>query len=424
MLLPMGGKAERYFVPAVIGFAPVVFARVTWAAVEPTPTQIVVLYTALPIVVAELFVIVVALRAGLVSWIRESRLPRPAVAAIAVWLLVTIGTSLFVAPSEPIAVRWTVHWIIHLAFGFSVACLACRSFRIRDLVVCYLAGFVLYALLFLVFVLTSWAVRTDWVGNLPAAIHIRHVGIYAAAMTGMSIGAMAGARGRLEWGWLIAIATIGFALGVWTGSRGMVLSVIAASVIAAILLPAMRRPAILAAVVFALAVGIAAVAWLPVPNSDMMGMSREVAATTQHEVTTGRVQIWINVIHAIAHRPILGYGPGQMPIVAPFGGMGQPHNFILQLVLDWGAVGLICFLVAAFFYMRRAFPVLRQDGEQLAAPFMGMLSLLALSMIDAAMFHVMPVSIFAACAGMVAASWIAQEGAAVRPGKAPRTTAG
>jgi hypothetical protein len=83
--------------------------------------------------------------------------------------------------------------------------------------------------------------------------------------------------------------------------------------------------------------------------------------------------------------------------------MGQPHNLILQILLDWGLAGFACIIVIAFYYVRRAWPELRSRGEELAAPFMGAVSLLLLSMLDAALFHVLPVAIFAACAGMMAA---------------------
>jgi len=405
----MGDKVERYFIPAIVGFAPVVFALTTWGAVQISPLQGLILLTALPVVVAELVVIVIALRSGMLSGLRRSPLPLATIIALGVWLAIGIGTSLFVAPAPAISIRWTLHWAIHLAFGFSVAYLAGRAFKIRDLVTFYLAGFVVYVVLFLIFVVTAWNLRTDWVFNLPAAIHIRHVGIYAAAMTGMGIGAMASERGRTAQASLIAVTTIGFALGAWSGSRGMLLSVSAATVLAAAVIPAMRRPRVLVTAALCLVVGILAIASLPVPDSHMWGLGREVAATTQHEVTTGRIQIWKNVIHAIARRPVFGYGRGQMPIVAPFFGMGQPHNYILQILLSSGVAGLACAVVVAFVYLRCALPVLRDQGERLAAPFTGMMSVLALSMIDAAMFHVMPVSIFAACAGMIASAWLPRE---------------
>lgn len=404
----MGDRFERYFIPAVVGFAPVVLAITTWGTVEVSPLQMLTLMTALPIVAAELVVIIIALRAGLLDAVRRNPLPPAAAIALGVWLAIAIGTALFVAPAPAIALPRTLQWLVNLAFGFSVAYLARSAFRIRDLVSCYLAGFAVYSVLFLIFVVTSWGIRTDWVHWLPAAIHIRHVGIYAAAMTGMSIGAMAQARSRPARASLIALTTIGFALGAWTGSRGMLLSVSAATVVAAVAIPEMRRPRILVTAALCLVVGIIAIAWLPVPDHQMWGFGREVAATTQHEVTTGRIQIWKNVIHAIARRPFFGYGGGQMPIVAPFSDMAQPHNYILQVLLSSGVAGLACAVVLAFLYLRRALPVLRDQGERLAAPFTGMMSVFALSMIDAAMFHVLPVSIFYACAGMIGSAWWAR----------------
>ena len=68
----------------------------------------------------------------------------------------------------------------------------------------------------------------------------------------------------------------------------------------------------------------------------MMGVARTVAATADQELTTGRTQIWENVIHAIFRNPLFGYGPGQMPAVAPCSDMGQAHNLVLEVLLSWG----------------------------------------------------------------------------------------
>jgi O-antigen ligase len=118
-------------------------------------------------------------------------------------------------------------------------------------------------------------------------------------------------------------------------------------------------------------------------------------------LTTGRTEIWRNVFQVIERQPVFGYGPGQMPVIAPYGTMGQAHNLVLEVLLSWGLVGFVAVLVVVLFYLRRALPAVRQEGDLLAAPFVAMTSILALSMIDAAMFHVLPVSIFAACAGMI-----------------------
>ena len=405
----MGSKAERYFIPIVVGFAPVILALVTWPVGEPTRMRDLVLTVGLPLTVAEVFVIVIAFREGLSGYLRI--IPRPAVVALAAWLAVGIGASLLLAPMGAVAIRWTVLWVIHLLFGLSVAYLCTRQLRLQDFIVCYLAAFVVYNLIFVIFVIDHWGQPIDWVHYLPGAIHIRHVAIYAAAMTGMSIGVMAGARSRRAWGLAFAVATLGFAVGFWTGARGMVVSVAGATILAALFIPAMRGIRVLAAAALSLGAGFAAVAWLPTPNAEMMGVARQVAATTEQEMTTGRLEMWSKVVAAIARNPIFGYGPGQMPAVARHSTMGQPHNLVLQVVLDWGLIGLACVLVVSFYYLRRAIPAVRRDGDLLAAPAMAMLSLLILSMFDAAMFHVLPLSIFACCAGMIASRWPSREGA-------------
>ena len=288
----MGGKADRFVIPALAGFAPVVLALLTWAPYGLSPVQRTVLIDALPVTTVELLAFVVAWREGLFPWLRKNGPPRLAVAALAGWLVIAIATTAFVAPDTISAIRWTVHWIAHALFGFAVAFLCSRGRRVGDFVCFYLAAFMVYALIFLVYVLRYWGQPIDWVHHLPAAVHIRHVGIYAAAMTGMSVGVMAAARGRRDWAFGFVAAGIGFAIGLWTGSRGMALSVVAATVVGVALVPEMRRLRAWGGAALSLVVGLAAVAWLPTPNAGMLGVARTVAATTEHEATTGRTQIW------------------------------------------------------------------------------------------------------------------------------------
>ena len=398
----MAARIDRYVIPVLVGFAPVALALLTWGPNGLTQAQENVRLDAAPVFAVELVTFIIALRQGLVAWLRDNMPPALAIAALAMWVVVAIATALMVAPDSVGALRWTLHWIVHLLFGFSIAFLARRLFRIGDLIRSYLAGFVVYCLIFLAFLWLYWGRPIDWVHNLPGALHVRHVGIYAAAMTGMSIGLLADTRNRGEWICAFAIATVGFALGWWTGSRGMVVSVVGATLLGAILMRPMRKIRVLGGAALSLAIAIPAVAWLPVPDSKMMGVARAVAATTQHEMTTGRVGIWANAMHAIALRPIFGYGAGQLSIVAPFYETWNAHNLILQILVDWGFVGLGCVLVAAFFYGKRAIPVLAAEGTPLDAPLITALSLLLLSMIDAAMYDVFPVSIFTACAGLIA----------------------
>jgi O-antigen ligase len=139
-----------------------------------------------------------------------------------------------------------------------------------------------------------------------------------------------------------------------------------------------------------------------------MGIGRTITQTVGGNISTGRTQIWLNAIAAIRKRPVFGYGEDQMATVAPFHGLGQTHDVFLQILLAWGAVGFICVAVLAIWFLMRSLLVVRRESD-LLPPLMGMLALASFSTIDGALFHVIPVSIFAACAGMIAAAWNSPE---------------
>ena len=78
----MGRMIERYFIPLILGFAPILLMLLTWApSGEPSGTMMVIRSQQLPILAAELIVIVIALREGLPARLNAMRLPRPALAA-------------------------------------------------------------------------------------------------------------------------------------------------------------------------------------------------------------------------------------------------------------------------------------------------------------------------------------------------------
>jgi O-antigen ligase len=311
-----------------------------------------------------------------------------------------VYTAVAVAPAAGAAAFRTVSWIVHLLFGMSIAFLCDRQFRAGDLTRAYLAGFAALSIAFVIFVFGAFDRQIHWTFDLPAFVHIRHIAIYAAAAGSLAVGLMASAQPRGEWLAAFLLATTGFAISVWTGARGAALSPIAALLAGIVFFPAMRRAKAWGGALLALAVATGIAAALPLPPSDMMGLGRTVEASTTADVTTGRVAMWRLVGDAILERPALGYGEGQMPSVAPFGGMGQPHNLFLQILLAWGVAGLVCVAILGLWFLRKAVPAVRHEAE-LIPPFLAMASLFALSMLDAALYHILPVSIFAASAGMI-----------------------
>src|SRR5687768_6869472 len=66
---PMGGRLERYFIPAVIGFAPLLLFLLNWDAERMGSVARMLREYTFPVFVAELFTIVIAFREGmLASW--------------------------------------------------------------------------------------------------------------------------------------------------------------------------------------------------------------------------------------------------------------------------------------------------------------------------------------------------------------------
>jgi len=391
----------RWLIPAVVGFAPVLLLLLTWVpAGDWSPWQWLVRSRSLAVIGAELFVIVIAVREGMLAASLDRGWPKAVLAAGAVLVAVALGTAIF-APNPLEARTLTAFWAIHALFGVAVFHLCARQLRPADLIRCYLAGFVLFTALFALFVLqVPDPARFNWTKALPAATHIRHLGYYAAAAIGLAGGLMAAAERRSAWAAAFAVAALASALAFWTGSRGTIAAVTGGLIASLVIVPGVRKLRCWAGVIGSTTLGAVLVYWLPSPAANM-GFARTLEATAGDNLATGRTEMWRIVLEAIEKRPLFGYGEGQMHDVATYSTMIQPHNLLLQTTLAWGAVGTLCLFVLALAYARRVLPAIRTD-EALIAPFLAMATLAAFSMFDGALFHPLPVSIFAACAGLLA----------------------
>lgn len=400
----MGSRVERYFIPAVIGFAPLLLLLLTWAPDGPTSAQAIIKGIYAPVIGAEIFVIVIAFAQALFGAARRWSWPWLATGAIVVLLTIAIATAIF-APSPAAARTWTVIWVIHLLFGFSVAHLCGAAFRAGDLVRTYLLGFTLFLIGLVLFAMSVSDPGFDWVRGWPAAGHIRHLGYYIAAMIALCAGIAATERRRGVLVALFLLALCSFAFALWSGSRGVIVGVVGGLIAALVLLPRMRRPVVWIGTGVALLLGGGVAALIPAPDNPILGFARTVTQTVDSgNVTTGRTEIWRGVIDAIRERPLFGYGDAQMSTVAHFYDMQTPHDVVLQIWLAWGVVGLACVAVLAVWFLLRSLPAIRADSA-LVPPFVAMLVLAAFSTIDNSLANPMSVSIFAACAGMVASGW-------------------
>jgi O-antigen ligase len=385
-----------------IGLAPVVLAAITWSPGAPEPWTIVARKYALPVLAMEVVAILAALATGLAETIRRIRLPRPAAIAAAVLGLVMAGTVPF-APVPHVAATHTALWVIHAFFALSVLHLAGRAFTVSALAWSYAIGFGLFCLLFFGLLAQVRDPGFHWNHYLPAFNHIRITGHYAAPAAALATGLMALARTPARWAAAFAVATLALALALWAGSRGALIGAGAGLVAGLLFAPPMRRPRAWGGFAAGLALAWLTMSALPAPGPNM-GAERIVAATVRTaDATTGRTGLWANVARAVAKRPVFGHGEGQMPYVAKFYTAFHPHNVVLQLLLAWGMVGLTCAVILAFYFAQASIRLVRSGADELLPPFLAMVALAVPALVDGSLFHLLPVSIFAACAGMVGA---------------------
>lgn len=74
------------------------------------------------------------------------------------------------------------------------------------------------------------------------------------------------------------------------------------------------------------------------------------------EMVGERQQMYLKAIDLIKERPILGYGIGGFEKNSNFG--GYPHNMFLEIMVSFGFVGLIVFLILFFFFLKKGLIIL------------------------------------------------------------------
>ena len=400
----MAARFERFFIPVVVGFAPVLLLILTWAPEQLTPVQGVVRSYFLPVLAAEVIVIALAVRSGLIGAMAKWQWRWAPTGALLALLAVAIGTAV-TAPSPETARIWTAMWLVHLLFGISIAYLCRTEFRARDLIACYLLGFAAFLGGLVVFAASITDPSFDWTYDWPVATHVRHLGYYVAAMAALAIGVLATAGTARAYAMAMAVIVAGSGFALWTGSRGTIIGIGGALICGLMLLPEVRKFRAWAGALGALAAG-SALAALAAAPADNMGVGRTVVSTVaSRSVTTGRTDMWRQTVEAISERPLFGYGEGQMSTVAPFANLGMPHNIVLQVGLAWGLAGIVCVAVLAAWFAYRTVPAVRREGGDLVPPFLAMAALATFSLIDNSLFNFLSVSVFAACAGLLAAHW-------------------
>src|SRR5690606_14360269 len=144
------------------------------------------------------------------------------------------------------------------------------------------------------------------------------------------------------------LLSVNIGLCLWFGSRGPFFGLIAGLVVAGVLFPDFRRR------VFWLRSGLATMAGavlsvvVPSPESPAFNALRRFLGgwSDPDKFTSGRTRFWEDAARLIGDRPLFGYGGEQFQYVSAIAAnvFRHPHDFILQVIFDWGMIGGCAFL--------------------------------------------------------------------------------
>jgi O-antigen ligase len=388
------GQLDR-LVAWTFGLAPAALFLLTWSD-DFTPLQQTARAFALPVLAAELAVVLVSFGEGY----RLGKLQPLPVVLIAALGILAWGTAI-AAPNPVPALLRTGTWTIHLLFGLALVNLRRHGMLDFDrLLRAVLTGFLLIFALLIAFIATTDQSPLERTIELPAFANVRWFGEYVVSVVGLcAIGFL-----RRDKFYLFTAAAA-FAMAFWTGSRGAVLAPLAGFMLCTVLFREFRsvstwRLFLLSGFVgFALALGLDAL--VPIGDRGPDDLARF--------GSSGRIELWQYTIREILDQPWFGHGEGQFRFMIGTYSLAQPHNVVLQVLYTWGFIGgLLCLALAIW-----AAPRFLQAPGIEAAPFRCAAIMVAVhALIDGTLYHVHSTSLFAlCCAAAIAAGYPRAPGA-------------
>ena len=387
----------------LIAAAPVVFALATWDVTNlHSPIRAWMRFYGAPVIAIEILVIICALFSGFQPLRMLRAAPAWAQATLVVLITVAFCSAFVAAPDEGTAVGRTFLWLIHLLFGLGFAHLVrrCEPFFSRHFWPAVVVGLCGYVVLLMFFV---WMIPDPatfgWAHLRLAVVNIRQVGFYSAVGAAAALG-LSFFQSRwilyIAWG---AAASLLLAISFWSGTRGSILAVWIACLAAMVWYPPLRTLFAIGTVAACNAIGAVLSLVHSVPDSHY-GMARlavSAATRTAEDFSSGRLSQWLGAVRAVRERPLFGYGESQFRLIVPesMGAYNHPHNAVLQIALQWGVVGTVCFGALAGLVLWWCHLAVREGRKEDLPPFLVLVSLLAMSLYEGTLYHTYPIMMIA-----------------------------
>lgn len=235
----------------------------------------------------------------------------------------------------------------------------------------------------------------DWrqAKRLPIYRNIRHLDYDLAIVASLGTAcwmARPAKRQLLNWGLFVLLGYV----SVWSAGRGQILTFICFLVVYAVSMRGQQMRLKLLHPTVAFLLGGSAFCLLN-PEMALWILGRSSAGSAD-EISSGRVTIWIRALETVLAANwqgiVLGLGPDAFirHEIAP--GLVQPHNVIVQIVLEFGLFGLavVGLLVVNFAKRCRHMVVDANASVLVTGAVSALLALLFYSMFDGIFYHASP----------------------------------
>lgn len=348
----------------LLGMAPVVMVLLPWDfGSGVTGYRALMRVNSLPVTVLEFMFVLLAITRGFAPVPAILSLPPLAKVGLSMLAIGAVWTTAFVAVLPNMAVIGIIKFFAHVMFSLAFAHqLAAWTTEQRGHIWRAIGmGVVGYCLLWGVNIAFYDPVGNDWISLVPALTNIRWAGFFALASFCAGIGLLKANpddrtnRPRLTVG--IFFCTIGLVLALWTGTRAAVVSIFAVVLLSSLVLAVLRRQLFMLTLISTV-IALPIAAALPVVHP-AYGIERMIGAslptTVGADISSGRLEIWGDILDKVMRRPIMGWGIDQLRHSFPEGTptVRNAHHGILQLLFSAGLWGMLATLLIAIPFVRK-----------------------------------------------------------------------
>jgi O-antigen ligase len=187
---------------------------------------------------------------------------------------------------------------------------------------------------------------------------------------------------------LFAAASAIWAAGLWSGSRTPLAALAGAIVFWLVRSPQQARRRLAALTTATFGVGFLLAQAVPAETAHLgfwNALKRTASAGSSiSRITSTRSDFWQESLHHYSYSPFTGLGPDAYRYLTPSMDGLQPHNFVIQWLLDFGLLGAVPLLIVAIVALRRGWSGRSEQVHPWAALFT--VSLLS-GLLDGNLYH-------------------------------------